>query len=277
MPADLEERAMSQVVMVEEPRPGIRVITLNRPERLNAITDEVIDGLHKALDIIDADGGARVAILTGAGRGFCAGFDLKSGWDGAPGMEHPTPVQESYRGQQRLADIVSRMRSIPVPFIAAVNGAAAGGGFALALGADIRVASTTAKFLVANVKIGLSGGEMGISYLLPRLIGYARAAELMYTGRTIDASEASSWGLVNRMVDADEVMASAMETAELICSNAPFGVRLTKETLRLTVDAPSLEHALVLENRTQVLAGFSSDLAEAMTAFREGRAPRFAS
>ena len=266
---------MTDVVRLEEIRPGVRLVTLNRPDSLNAITENVIDGLHGAFDSIAADPTCRVVIITGAGRGFCAGFDLKVGWEGAPGMAGATPVQDNYRGQQHLSSLVTRMRALPAPVIAAVNGAAAGGGFALALAADIRVASVRAKFGVANVKIGLSGGEMGISYFLPRLVGTGRANEMMLTGRTVAADEAFSWGLVNRVVEADEVVPAAVTLAEQIATNAPFGVALTKEMSSLGADAPSLQHALVLENRTQILAGFSSDLAEAITAFREGRMPNY--
>jgi enoyl-CoA hydratase len=262
-----------RVVEVEGLRAGVRLVTLNRPDSLNAITDELIEQLHAAFDSIAADRTCRVVILTGAGRGFCAGFDMKAGWDGAPGLEGAMPVEDNYRGQQRLSSLVTRMRALPTPVIAAVNGAAAGGGFALALAADIRVASVTAKFLVANVKIGLSGGEMGISYLLPRLIGPGRANELMLTGRTATAEEALGWGLVNQVAEPEDVLPAALALAGQIIANAPFGVALTKEMATLGVDAPSLEHAMVLENRTQVLAGFSGDLAEAMAAFREGRSP----
>jgi enoyl-CoA hydratase len=265
---------MSDVVTVEHHEDGIGVVTLNRPDRLNAITPQLVEDLHDALHGLSRSSACRAVILTGAGRAFCAGFDLKSEMaDDAAGR--PPPVEVSYRSQQRWGAMVSAVRSVPVPVIAAVNGPAAGGGFALALAADLRVASTTATFIVANVKIGLSGGEMGISYLLPRLVGPGRAAELMYTGRTVDATEAHGWGLVNRLVEGDQLLANALDLAHQIMANSPFAIRLTKEMLQVGVDSPSLEATLVLENRTQILAGSSGDIAEAITAFRERRPPRF--
>ena len=257
-------------MLLSDCRCGVRTITLDRPERLNAITPELVEGLHHALDVVEADPACRVAILTGAGRGFCAGADLRAAWDCALGGDVAAPVEESYANQRRWSAVVVRMRSMPVVFIAAVNGPAAGGGLALALAADLRIASTTATFLVANIKIGLSGGEMGISYLLPRLVGSGRAAEMMYSGRGVDADEAAAWGLVNRVVEPDELPGAATHLAEQICANAPFGVALTKEMFQVALDAVSLEHAVVLENRTQVLAAFSSGPAEAVAAFRQG-------
>ncbi|WP_157910610.1 enoyl-CoA hydratase/isomerase family protein [Pseudofrankia sp. BMG5.36] len=258
-------------VLVSGPRPGVRLITLNRPHRLNAITVPLVEGLHAALDRVDHDLDARVIVLTGARRGFCAGFDLKDGWDGA-GTDS---AEERYRGQQRLASLVTRLREAPVPVVAAVNGPAAGGGFGLALAADIRLAATTASFLVANARLGLSAGEMGISYLLPRLVGEGRAAEMMYTGRAVDAAEALGWGLANHVVAPHAVLDATLDLAAQITANAPFGVRLSKEMLRLGSDAPSLEQALVLENRTQVLAGYNHDLTTAIHAFRAGQPSRF--
>lgn len=257
---------MTEPVLLSEPSPGTWLITLNRPHRLNAITDELVDGLHTALDHLDRETNARVVVVTGAGRGFCTGFDLQDGWDGA-GSDR---AEDRYRGQQRLAALIARLRAAPVPVLAAVNGPAAGGGLGLALAADLRVAASTARFLVANVRIGLSAGEMGISYLLPRLVGEGRAAEMMYTGRAVDAAEALGWGLVNRLVEPDAVLDAAFDLAEQISANASFGVRLSKEMLRLGTDAPSLEHALVLENRTQVLAGYNQDVTMAIHAFRAG-------
>jgi enoyl-CoA hydratase len=256
------------VVRVSECRDGVRTITLNRPERLNAITPDLVDGLHSALDLVERDPSCRVAILTGSGRGFCAGADLHAAWDCALGGGTPPPVEDSYRNQMTWSALVARMRAMPVVFIAAVNGPAAGGGLALALAADLRIASTSAAFLVANVKIGLSGGEMGISYLLPRLVGSGLAADMMYTGRTVDAEEALARGLVSTVATPDELLEHTAQLAAQICANAPFGVALTKEMFQLGLDAASLEHTMVLENRTQVLAGFSRGPGDAVAAFR---------
>jgi len=261
-------------VIVTRPEPHIGVITLNRPERLNAITPELVRELHQAIDEVSADRTLRAVILTGAGRGFCAGFDLKSdlATDSASGQRD---TQGLYAEQQLWGAMVTHLRAIPVPVIAAVNGPAAGGGFALALAADLRVISTTATFLVANVKIGLTGGEMGMTYFLPRLVGTGRAAELLLTGRTLGAVEAERWGIANRLVEPEELMASAFELAGQLTVHSPFAIRLTKEMLHLGTDSPGLAHTVVLENRSQSLAGAGGDTAEAVQAFREGRPPDF--
>jgi enoyl-CoA hydratase len=221
---------------------------------------------------VRADDACRVLILTGSGRGFCAGFDLKSDMATDAGRtERVTTVPQSYKDQRRWGDLVAHIRRVPVPVIAAVNGPAAGGGFALALAADMRVASTTASFLVANVKIGLSGGEMGISYFLPRVIGSGRAAELTLTGRKIGAIEAERWGLVNRLVEPDDLLDATLALAAEITANPPFAVKLTKEMILFGVDSPSLDATLVLENRTQTLSGQTNEIMEAVEAFRTKR------
>lgn len=254
---------------VQLSRPGahVRQVTLNRPERLNAIDDAMVDSLHAALDEISRDAECHVMVLTGAGRGFCGGFDMKSsrGADFAAGQKHS--VTTSLRGQHRLADLVRRLRALRPPLVAAVNGAAAGGGFALALAADVRIASPAAKFLVANAKLGLSGGEMGIAYLLPRIVGSGRAAELMLTGRPIGADEALQWGLVNTI--ADDPLEAALEFADTLLANGGFGIEMTKELLTVSMTGTDLDTMLALENRTQVLASMTEEMERAVAAFRE--------
>jgi len=259
----------NDTVVLERRADGVRLITLNRPDRLNAITNELVEDLHDALEEVVRDDAARAVILTGAGRGFCAGFDLKSDMaTDAARAERETSIPAAYKDQRRWADLITHIRSVRVPVIAAVNGPAAGGGFALSLACDLRVASTAASFLVANVKIGLSGGEMGITYFLPRVVGSGRAAELTLTGRKIGAEEAERWGLVNRLVEPDELMPAAYALAAEIAANPPFAVRLTKEMILFGVDAPSLEATQILENRTQSLAGQTNEIAEAIERFR---------
>ncbi len=258
----------TELVVRQDTEPGVRVLALNRPERLNAITTDLIEVLHGRLDDVETDPEIRVVILTGAGRGFCAGADLMGGWDEAPSETNFTPADRSYLGQRRISQLVARIHSIPKVFIAAVNGPAAGGGFALALACDIRLGSTTAKFLVANVKIGLSAGEMGISYLLPRIIGGGHATDLMLTGRTVHADEALALGLISQVHEPDALLDAASDRARLVLSNPAFGVELSKEMLAAGRDAPSLDYAILLENRTQVLAGYSGDIAKAIENFR---------
>jgi enoyl-CoA hydratase len=251
-------------VLVDRIGDDLALITLNRPDRLNAIDDSLVTGLHAALDRIESDAGVRTVVLTGAGRGFCAGADLKE----IPDLAGRTSA-ELYRGQQRLADLSVRLHELPVPVVAAVNGPAVGGGFALAAACDLRVASSAAHFAVANIGIGISGGEMGLSWLLPQSLGRARATELLLSGRRLDAAEAFAWGLVNRVVDPEgDVVAEASALARSVADNPAFGVRLTKEMLRSTATAASLREAVLLENRTQVLAAFAGDIDEATVRFR---------
>ncbi len=261
-------------VLLDEIRPGITLLTLDRPGRLNAMNHELVADLHRALDAVAADRACRVLVITGAGRGFCAGLDLKDPGR-SPATEGLGRAQAGMATQQHIAALVPALRSLPKPVIAAVNGAAAGGGLALALGADIRVAAESARFNVAFVRIGLSGCDVGVSYLLPRLVGASRAFELMLTGRLIDAAEAERIGLVLKVVPDGSVVDAALETAELIAANSPFGVWMTKEVMWSNLEAGSLRAAIDLENRTQVLASFTGDMAEAMAAFVEKRPPRF--
>lgn len=252
---------------------GIDLLTLERPDRLNAMSRELVSDLHDTLDDVAADRDCRVAILTGAGRGFCAGLDLKETGDLAAEVGGGPPA--AMRGQQHIATLVTQLRAVPKPVIAAVNGPATGGGLALALACDIRIAAESARFNVAFIRVGLSGCDIGVSYLLPRLVGASRAFELMLTGRMIDAAEADRIGLVSKVAADRTVVDVAVETAELIRDNSPFGVWMTKEVMWTNLEATSLQGAIDLENRTQLLASYTGDLREALAAFVEKRPPRF--
>jgi enoyl-CoA hydratase len=253
-------------VLVERPRDDVALLTLNRPERLNALTHAMVAELHDALSDIGRDRSCRAIVMTGAGRGFCAGLDLK-GFGTAPGAEGADPATERMLGQQHIATLITRMRATPQPIIAAVNGAAAGGGFALALGADVRVAARSAKFNVAFVRIGLSGCDIGVSWLLPRLVGASRAFELMLTGRFVEAEEADRIALVSRVVDDGAVVDAAMEIAAQVAANSRFGVWMTKEVMWSNLEVGSLQAAIDLENRTQILSTFTGGLDAAMESF----------
>jgi enoyl-CoA hydratase len=261
-------------VQLSSPKPGVTLVTLDRPERLNAMSHELIGELHDALDDIAADRACRVVVLTGAGRAFCAGLDLK-GAGTAPGAEGLGPVQAGMTTQQHIASLVPRLRSLRQPVIAAVNGAAAGGGFALALASDVRLASPEARFNVAFVRIGLSGCDIGVSWLLPRLIGASRAFELLLTGRIIDAAEAERLGIVSRVVRSGPVVDAALEVADEIIANSPLGVWMTKEVMWSQLEVGSMQAGLDLENRTQIMSTFSGDMREAVGAFLEKRPPDF--
>jgi enoyl-CoA hydratase len=261
-------------VLVSQPQRGVTQLTLNRPEKLNAMNAELIEALHGALDDIARDRTCRVVLLTGAGRGFCAGLDL-SGYGVPTGAEGLGTVQAGFATQTQIAALIPHLRLLPVPVIAAVNGPAAGGGLALALGSDIRIAAASARFNVAFVRVGLSGCDIGVSWLLPRLIGASRAWELMLTGRIIDAPEADHIGLATRVVPDEQLLESALETAALIVANSPWGVRMTKEVMWSQLEIGSLQAGIDLENRTQILSSFTGDMQEAMSAFLEKRPPAF--
>jgi enoyl-CoA hydratase/carnithine racemase len=259
-------------VRVDRPNAGVAVITLDRPEQLNAITFELVDDLHAALDAIDRDNACRVVVLTGAGRGFCAGLDLKS--IGPSSMSTGLAgAAAGMRSQEHIAGLVPHLRRIQQPVIAAMNGAAYGGGLALACACDIRIAAESARMCVQFIKVGIGGCDIGISYTLPRLIGVSRAHELILTARVIETTEAERIGLVSRVVPDGDTLATALEIADTICSYSPFGVVMTKEVMWANVDAPNVEAAIHMENRTQILASTTGDVAEAATAFTEGRPP----
>lgn len=261
---------MSNDVLLERVA-EVALVTLNRPDRLNALTWPMIDQLHDTLRDIAADRSCRVVVITGAGRGFCSGLDIGM----ADALGTADDMVEVLARQERIADVAKRIRRLPQPVIAAVNGPAAGGGLAIALAADVRYCAPTAKFNVAFVRIGLSGCDVGVSYLLPRIVGLGIASEMMLTGRLVGAEEALRTGLVNRVVDADALRENALELAAEMAANSPFGVRMTKQVLALAIDAPSLDAAIELENRTQVLATRTHDVAEATAAFVERRPARY--
>lgn len=264
---------MSEVVL-SNPREGVALITLNRPSKLNAMTSEMVEQLHEVLQSISRNRDYRVVVLTGEGRGFCAGLDL-GGYGSAPGYEWHGAVEKGLAIQKHIASLIPRMRSLPQPIIAAVNGPAAGGGFALVMGSDIRMCAHTARFNAAFIRIGLSACDIGTSWLLPRLIGAARAQELMLTGRIFDAAEAGKIGLVLDSYPDDVLLDAAYAKADEIMLNTPLGVALTKEGMWSALEIPGLQAAIDLENRQQIMASFSEDAREARVAKSEGRSPRY--
>ncbi|WP_280341941.1 enoyl-CoA hydratase/isomerase family protein [Nocardia neocaledoniensis] len=257
-------------LLVSEPAKGVLRVTLNRPERLNALTSEVLAELSTVLDAVAKDSVTRVVILNGAGTSFCAGFDLD---EIAQTQEMGLP--ELLRNQERWAAAVQRIVDLPVPVIAAIDGAAVGAGMSLALAADLRVVTHKAKFGAAFVRIGLSGADLGLSWSLPRVVGMGVAAELMLTGRNVDAAEAYRIGLANRLCPDHDLQSAAMDLAAEISANSPFGVRLTKQALHAGVDASSFRVAVDMENRNQLLASRTEDMAEVMRARWERRPPRY--
>ncbi len=264
----------AEEVLVDTPCDGVRRVTLNRPAKLNAMTVGLVEGLHRTLASLATERDCRVVILTGAGRGFCAGLDL-GGYGTIDGDEGRGRIQAGFAVQQQIADLIPRLRRLPQPVIAAVNGPAAGGGFALVLGSDVRLAATSARFNAAFVRIGLSACDIGTSWLLPRLVGAGRAHELMLTGRILDADEAARIGLVLEVVPDEALMDRAIEEAELIKRNSPMGVHMTKEVMWSALEIPGERAAIDLENRTQIMMSQTADHQEALRAFLERRPPAF--
>lgn len=256
-------------LIVSEPATGVTLVTLNRPDRLNAMTNEMFAELEEVTRMLRDCIDVRVVIMTGAGRAFCAGYDL----DDAEQLATLSPMG-MMRQQETAARALSAIRALPQPVVAAVNGAAAGGGMALALAACIRIGTPRARFNGAFVRIGLSAGDLGTSWHLSRLIGPGRAAELAYTGRFIEAEEAERIGLVNRVVPDTGLLDEALSLAAAIAANSPGGVQMSKRALQAGLDVPYAA-AIELENRGQALLSQGDDMPEALAAFREGRPPEF--
>lgn len=262
---------MPNTISVETPRAGIALLTLRRPEKLNALSWEIVEELLSAFAEIDRDRTVRVVVVTGEGRGFCSGMDLR----GDDVVGSATDVVTTLDNQERVAGVAIAMRNLRQPIIAAVNGPAAGGGMALALASDIRLCAPEGRFNVAFVRIGLSGCDVGVSHLLPRIVGLGMASELMLTGRQVLADEAVRIGLANRVTAPGALLDEAYALADEIAANSPFGLRMTKQVLHRNVDAPSLEAAIELENRTQIIATRTEDMHEALAAFIDKRPARF--
>ena len=257
--------------MDRDSHPGVTILTLNRPDKLNAMTVDLVTELYDGLSAVATDRDCRVIVLTGAGRGFCAGLDL-GGYGEVPGTEVGA-AETGFATQTHIARLVERFRSVPQPVVAAINGAAAGGGLAIALASDVRIASASARFNVAFVRLRAFRMRHRRQLDAPRLIGASAAWEMMLTGRLIDAAEAERIGLVLKVVPDGEVLESALETADLIASNSPWGVRMTKEVMWAQLEVGSLHAGIDLENRTQVLSSMTGDMGEAVRAFMEKRPP----
>jgi enoyl-CoA hydratase len=250
---------LSETLELDRPHDGVVVVRLNRPARLNAINETMQTELREALADLAADRSVHAVVLTGSGRGFCAGIDMRDFGPDVP--EATAPALDRMRFQEKMAALAEAVRALPQPVIAAVNGPCVGAGLALCLAADIRICSTAASFGNAAILLGLSGAEMGMSYHLPRIVGTSVAADWMLTGRIVTAAEADRRGLVSELIEPDGLADRAVELASLIAGLAPLGVRLTKRALQVNTDAPSLPSALELENRNQVISHASDDAA----------------
>jgi enoyl-CoA hydratase len=258
---------MSGPSILVERHGEVVVLSLHRPEVLNAIDPAELVDLIDAFGAAGNDERTRAVVLTGSGHAFCAGLDVKAAdrWQGSP-----RSVAERMRFQESFAELVRTIDAARAPFVAAVDGPAAGAGMALALAADIRVASSSARFVPAAINLGLSSGECGISFLLPRIVGAGPAFEILLTGRAVSATEALELKLVTAVhTDRAATLAAAVEIGEVIAGLSPLGVERTKRLLRRNLTAPSLDAALDAENLTQVLSGMSDDSQAAMSRFAQ--------
>lgn len=256
------------VVVTEQLTGGIAVVRLNRPERLNAMTWEMFDAVTAALDCVAANPDCRVVILTGTGRAFSAGGDLDA-TDVIDGNQSSLPRMRGIF--EASSAMISRVQSIPQPVIAAIKGPATGGGISLALAADTRICGESARFSAAFVRIGLAGCEMGISYLLPRIISPTVAFEMMLSGRLVGSAEAHRLGLVSDVVPDDELMDHAVKLAKTFIRNSPIALWMTKKVMWENLDASSLTEAMSREAHAQMLCGHTDDHREAIAAFRAKR------
>lgn len=268
---------------------GIGIVTLNRPERLNALSFQMIKDLHQLLDHLMTNLDCRVVILKANGKAFCAGLDLKESTI-LQQKKKPPEFKEKFffmnapekdiikakiYAQMYTSQIIIKMRKISQPIIALINGAASGAGFALALASDVRIASENARLNNAFIKVGFSGADLGVSYFLPRLIGMSRAAEILYTGRFIDADESKQIGIVSKVCSDSELLDEAFKIADNFLEKSPLGLRMTKQAINATMDSPSLDTIAQIENITQMLCSTSSDIMEGIQSFFDKRKPEY--
>jgi enoyl-CoA hydratase/carnithine racemase len=257
--------------LIVEERGDALWVTMNRAASLNALNRRLVEELRDLFVGLYWRHEVRVVVLRGAGANFCAGLDLKQR-DNAGGGG---PANGLVR-QRQISEIVMAMRRCPQPIVALIDGAAAGGGFALALASDVRIATPTLKMNAAFIRIGLSACDIGVSYFLPRMVGSSVAAELMLTGRFLRADRALGLGLVSEIVAPDQLETQGEALVAEMLLTTPLGLRLTKECLNHSIDAGGLEAAIAMEDRNQILCAQSDDFQEGVRAFLEKRPPNYA-
>lgn len=263
-----------ELVQASRPHPGVCQLTLNRPDALNTLTAALVAELHSGLDAVEHDQDCRVVILTGAGRAFCAGLDL-GGYGDDELVQARGKLRRMMERQREIAGLSQRLHELRQPVIAAVNGPAAGGGLALALASDVRIASRQAVFAVSFIRAGFSACDLGTSWLLPRIVGTGRAHELMLTGRRFGAEEALRIGMVTDLVEPAGLVPTALAKADEIMLNPPMSVELTKQGMWIALETPSFSASVEFENRQQVFTAMTDDQAEAAAAFIGKRAPSY--
>ncbi|MEY4249318.1 MAG: hypothetical protein RJA87_951 [Pseudomonadota bacterium] len=261
-------------LLIEKEGP-IDWVTLNRPDALNTLNGQMVDDLLDYFGGLYFDRKTRIVVLRGAGRAFCAGLDIKESMEARPDDNAPRGPAAGLLSQRRISEIVMRMRRCQQPIISLVQGPACGGGFALALASDIRIAGESARMNAAFIRIGLSACDIGVSYFLPRLVGVSVASELMLTGRFINAERSLRVGLVSEVVPDADLTKAARAYLDDMVTTSPLGLRLTKECLNMSVDSQSLEAAIAMEDRNQILCSQTADVREGMTAFLQKRAPNY--
>ena len=264
---------MSYKHLITEEKGTVDWVTMNRPDALNALNTDMVTELREYFEGLYDRTERRIVVLKGAGRGFCAGLDLKSS---SPDQgEVQSTVKQGLRKQRDIARIYMAMRRCPQPIISLIHGPACGGGFSLAMASDIRIAGESARMNCAYIRIGLGGCDMGSSYFLPRLVGASLASELILTGKFISAERALQLGLVAQVVPDSELDAAAEEDIDYMLRTSPLGLRLSKEALNMNIDAGGLEAAIALEDRNQILCAQTEDMKEGLSAFFDKRMPEF--
>ena len=262
-------------VLIDHPRPDIALVTLNRPERMNAMAFDVMVPLAEALRDVNNDNDIRAVVVTGAGHGFCSGADLVSAGR-VPYIDGLTPSTIAHRAADRLHEVIELIGDLHQPVIAAINGAAIGGGMCLALACDIRIASTEAYFRAAGINNGLTAAELGLSFTLPRAIGSSRAFEIMLTGRDVDADEAARIGLVSETVPPADLLERCYEIGTGIAAFSRPGTELTKRMLWAGLEASSYSAHMRSEMNAQLLVRMTTrNFEEAILARSEKRPPVF--
>ena len=263
--------AESSTISVET-RGAIEILTLNRPAQLNAVSPDMIADLRGYFSALHDRPATRVVILRGNGPHFSAGAELGSEAFAAPGNGRP---QRQLKMQQNYSSVIRLMRSCPQPIIGLVHGAACGAGFSFVLACDVRFAAPNARMNAAYIRVGVGGCDMGSGYLLPRLVGLSVASEFLLTGHFLKAERSKAVGLVSDILPADDLLARGMEFAAEMLRTSPMGLRMTKQALNALIDAPSLDAALMMEDRQQVILLETQDHREAVAAFRERRDPSY--
>ncbi len=271
----INQNPVSELIEIESPRPHTTIIRMNRPERMNSMAFELMVPLAEAFEQVDEDNDTTCVILTGTGAGFCSGADTRDSMP-PPNIAGMTLTRIATKAMSTLSDLVPRMRKMNKPVIAAINGAAIGGGMCLTLGADIRIAGESAYFRAAGINNGLTANELGLSFLLPRAIGATRAFELMLSGRDVSAEEAAEIGLVSTTVPDDRLIEEALDLADQINGWSTQGVALTKRLMWAGLETNSLQAAIEMESHTQLYVRLTTkNFEEATKARAEGRPPNF--